>query len=363
MSVRKMSEYLRNYLAEEDKRVRAICNGEDGDAEMILWMHSKTRITEEDLARTYTEDEVRELCLRTKVKVNMTSWNCLWDAKKRFDKKNRLENRSDTYVNRMFLKAVRRKMVEPYTDEYVANQRDVASAETKKRNNYRLDKWRNQRNALETESSPARETFVDQAPLGTQDIDDEMLDVTEADPLFTTFSQTGVEQPQGALAVPNASSWSQSSSVIEVQPEGLVEVIDLVSSQSSNTINTERLLHVKEELLSESITQQELNYETGAQNQAQNEEVETSSLTELFGIGDQEEDHQKQGGSEVQYTASQETQMQESWAYGGGINSESMSTMPSLSSQDLFNSEPTDPNYETFGTQLNQGTSTQEAAN
>lgn len=61
------------------------------------------------MARPYTEDEVKELCLRTKVKVDMTAWNCLWEAKKRFEAKGRFVNKSERFINRMYMKAVRQK--------------------------------------------------------------------------------------------------------------------------------------------------------------------------------------------------------------------------------------------------------------
>ncbi|XP_043653577.1 telomere-binding protein cav [Drosophila teissieri] len=152
-----MSSYLRKYLADEDKKIREEFKESDPNNKMILWMHEKTRITEEDLARPYTEDEVRELCLRTKVKVDMTAWNCLWEAKKRFDAKGRFENKSEEFINLMYLKAVRRKMVQPYPEEYVAQRREVAAAETKKDNISRLDRWQKQksRNQSEPESSSA----------------------------------------------------------------------------------------------------------------------------------------------------------------------------------------------------------------
>ncbi|KAH8363044.1 hypothetical protein KR084_004657, partial [Drosophila pseudotakahashii] len=149
-----MSDYLRAFLAREDESIREMFNGPG--AKMIMWMHNKTRITEEDLARKYTEDEVRELCLRTKVKVNMTSYNCLWDAKKRFDAKKRLENQSYRFINAMYLKAVRKKMVQPYDDEYIANQRDVARAQTKKLYNHLLDSWHGKSSPPDWDASEAQ---------------------------------------------------------------------------------------------------------------------------------------------------------------------------------------------------------------
>ncbi|XP_017009324.2 telomere-binding protein cav [Drosophila takahashii] len=159
-----MSDYLRAFLAREDESIREMFNGPG--AKMIMWMHNKTRITEEDLARKYTEEEVRELCLRTKVKVKMTSYNCLWDAKKRFDAKKRLENQSSRFINAMYLKAVRKKMVQPYDEEYIANQRDVVRAQTKKLYNHLLDSWHGKTSAPDWDASEAQSLDEDpQDPL------------------------------------------------------------------------------------------------------------------------------------------------------------------------------------------------------
>ncbi|EDV53893.1 telomere-binding protein cav [Drosophila erecta] len=157
MSDTQISSFLRKYLADEDRKIRAQFKESDPKNKLILWMHEKTRITEDDLKRPYTKDEVRELCLRTKVKVDMTAWNCLWEAKKRFDAKGRFENKSEKFINRMYMKAVRRKMVQPYPEEYVAQRREVIAAETKKFNISRLDRWQKQKsqNRSAPESSSA----------------------------------------------------------------------------------------------------------------------------------------------------------------------------------------------------------------
>ncbi|XP_034665789.1 telomere-binding protein cav-like isoform X2 [Drosophila subobscura] len=73
----------------------------------------------------------------------MSDLNCLWDAKKRLGR--RLENRSESYINRMLIKSVVRKMVEPYTDEEVAYINLIKRGWLKKRNIIRLDKWKTER--------------------------------------------------------------------------------------------------------------------------------------------------------------------------------------------------------------------------
>ncbi|KAH8243328.1 hypothetical protein KR032_006577, partial [Drosophila birchii] len=99
------------------------------------------KITPDDLLREYTPAEVRMLCERTKVRVKMYKMNIVWDAKKRFDKKKRLENKSENFVNRMFEKAYKRKMVKPYSELEKLKYMEYASWETKKYNNARLDRW------------------------------------------------------------------------------------------------------------------------------------------------------------------------------------------------------------------------------
>ncbi|KAI8046347.1 telomere-binding protein cav [Drosophila gunungcola] len=162
-----ISEYLREYLANEEKLVLSMCEKSD-DKELCLWMHNKTKITDEDLARTYSEDEVRQLCLRTKVRVRMNSMNCLFDAKKRFDRKKRLENRSQRYVDSMLMKAVRRGMVKPYSDEEVANQRDVDRALTKQDNNRRLDRWQRPVYLIESSSEESLSAGLNGSSVGLE---------------------------------------------------------------------------------------------------------------------------------------------------------------------------------------------------
>lgn len=99
------------------------------------------KITSEDLSREYSDSDKRKLCLRTKVRVNMTLFNCVWDAKRRLDKKGRLENRSERFVNAMLVKAVAKKMVLPYTEEEIEKCNYIRRCQLKKENNRRLNRW------------------------------------------------------------------------------------------------------------------------------------------------------------------------------------------------------------------------------
>lgn len=85
--------------------------------------------------------ETKELCLRTKVCVKMTRYNCVYDAKKRFERRGR------RVTNALLVKAVGR-IVTPYTEQEIAKKNHVYQCELKKENNFRLDRWK-----LESSSS------------------------------------------------------------------------------------------------------------------------------------------------------------------------------------------------------------------
>lgn len=78
--------------------------------------------------------DIRELCLRTKVRVNMTRYNCVHDAKRRFLKRGR------HITNSLLVKAVG-KIVEPYTEQEIAVSNHIFQCQLKKDNNFRLDRW------------------------------------------------------------------------------------------------------------------------------------------------------------------------------------------------------------------------------
>ncbi|XP_037731913.1 telomere-binding protein cav [Drosophila subpulchrella] len=299
-----MSDYLRKFLADEDESIREICKDPECDGKMIMWMHNKTRITEQDLAREYTADEVRELCLRTKIRVNMTLYNCLWDAKKRFDAKNRLENKSEKFINGMYLKAVRKKMVGPYPKDYIANHRDVVRAQTKKLNNHRLDRWHGKKSNME--SAPDWES--------PENLDSPVIQGSE-DTFGSTFDSDDKEEesPQKAPAMPNAVAEPSVAAAPADQDESLEEALELSS---------------------------------------------------VSGIGDQEgekDQQQPQPASHLQDVNCPATQMDESWVrFGVQINSESMSIGESIDSEDYPSTQNSEPDYQTFNTQVTA--STQESA-
>lgn len=85
----------------------------------------------------------------------MTLYNCVHDAKIRFEKAGRLANRSERTINALLKKAVGR-MVAPYTPEEIAKGNHIRQCQLKKENNFRLDRWRyesSQSRILESSSS------------------------------------------------------------------------------------------------------------------------------------------------------------------------------------------------------------------
>ncbi|KAH8358804.1 hypothetical protein KR093_002540 [Drosophila rubida] len=138
-----LSQALVQYQNDFDADIRNIADGlEEPEKSYVQGLSSLQKVTSEDLSRTYSASDVRQLCLRTKVRVNMTLFNCLWDAKKRFDKKGRLQNRSERFINAMYVKAVKNKMVFPYESEEIARCLHIRRCQLKRRNNFRLDRWR-----------------------------------------------------------------------------------------------------------------------------------------------------------------------------------------------------------------------------
>ncbi|KAH8382353.1 hypothetical protein KR009_002992 [Drosophila setifemur] len=177
-------DYLLQLQAEEEQRV--LESATDSERKLIREIYEIINVTEEDLRRPFSQEDVRNLCLRTNVRVNMNHVNCLWDAKMRFDKKGRLDNRSEAYANAMYVKAVRRQMVEPYTDEEVSQYSYIARCNAKKANNLRLDRWRRQREkelrAAESAESPPAPLEMPTPPLAPQ----ELLPVSETPVMATS---------------------------------------------------------------------------------------------------------------------------------------------------------------------------------
>ncbi|XP_041450678.1 telomere-binding protein cav-like isoform X2 [Drosophila obscura] len=141
-----LPDYLIRFYAKDEQLLME--NTEDSQREFILELYSKSKVTVEDLQRNHTPEEVRELCVRTKLRVNMTYLNSVWDAKKLLNKTNCLDNLSESSINRELVKCVHSKMVQTYTDEDVANANRVAKSELKRANNIRLDRWKRQQDSF-----------------------------------------------------------------------------------------------------------------------------------------------------------------------------------------------------------------------
>ncbi|SPP87841.1 telomere-binding protein cav-like [Drosophila guanche] len=183
MSETGLPDYLTKIQAEVEKSLMSI--SDDGEKELALKVYQTCKITPADLHREYSPEEVRELCLRTKVRVNLRKHNCLWDAKEWLGR--RLDNRSESYINRMLIKSVVRKMVQPYTDEEVARSNLINRSWLKKRNNIRLDQWKSER---ESQSQPISvSSLVDLLTQLDSSGDMLQLDTEHPEPLPATFAQ------------------------------------------------------------------------------------------------------------------------------------------------------------------------------
>lgn len=115
----------------------------------------------------------------------MTLFNCVYEAKKRFEKKGRLANRSERSTNALLIKAVHKKMVIPYAQEEIAKFNHIRQCQLKKENNFRLDRWRlesSQSRVLESTGSTSHQSLLlaqvvpnDNPPPNTQEENTEVL--------------------------------------------------------------------------------------------------------------------------------------------------------------------------------------------
>lgn len=151
-----MTPEFADYLERDKQSVMKIAP--EGCKDHYLWIYEKTRITAEELSRPFTREEVEELCRRTKVKVQMYRKNCVFEAKKRFDAKGRFKDASQRYIDKMLIKAVKRKMVTPYSDEEVAKWRSINRSLLKEQNLRRLEIWRQNRRSLSRQSKTSNFT-------------------------------------------------------------------------------------------------------------------------------------------------------------------------------------------------------------
>ncbi|BFF90808.1 telomere-binding protein cav-like [Drosophila madeirensis] len=182
MSEAGLPDYLAKFMAEDEERVMSMFD--ESEKELALILYEPCKITPADLQREYSAEELRELCLRTKVRVNMRELNCLWDAKERLGR--RLDNRSESYINRMLIKSVVRKMVEPYTDEEVARHNLVKRSWLKKRNIMRLEGWKRERES-QSDTISGTSLLDNSSQLDSTSLFE--LESQQSEPLPETFAQ------------------------------------------------------------------------------------------------------------------------------------------------------------------------------
>ncbi|XP_068140103.1 telomere-binding protein cav-like [Drosophila tropicalis] len=159
MSLLQSWETLRLHQEEEERLI--LSEAKDDNLEFVRQIIEKTKVTKEDLRREYTPEEVRQLCLRTKVRVNMTHINCVYDAKKWLVENERITHRSHRFTNAMIIKVLKRGVVLPYPDEIVAEHQYINLCELKKDNNMRLDRWKKQLERQKQLENPPKDEEAD----------------------------------------------------------------------------------------------------------------------------------------------------------------------------------------------------------
>ncbi|XP_068155886.1 telomere-binding protein cav-like [Drosophila tropicalis] len=235
-------------LHQEVEKSAMLSAASEINQELALYIFERTKVTIEDLKRQYNANEVRELCLRTKLKVNMTHLNCVHDAKKRLEAKGRLANRSNRFIDAMLTKAVNRRMVTPYSDDDVAKYKYINLCEFKKDNNVRLNIWNKtlvrqlENNAREDQDAVHRSLPSLQNEAGQ--------DNWEEAPVIEAFNVDGIgddieedETNQGnTIGIINI---AMPSPQVVAQPDWLQD-IDEINSESM-TLCSEELLHTQSE--------------------------------------------------------------------------------------------------------------------
>lgn len=262
------------------------------------------------MLREYTPAEVRELCERTKVRVKMYKLNTVWDAKRRFDKKKRLENKSESWVNRMLMKADRRRMVAPYTELEREKYKVLAACQTKKDNNLRLDRWHRQRAKASKSSDLELRAESPHAPLNISS------DTSESQ------SQPAQSQPLERAEQPSNIPYH----IVEASPA-------MLESQPQSQ--------------SDEITMDEFLQPVIQPAPAPPPLPDQESEPNLWGIGDEVEES-AEAANDKQPDGAAETQLDSfDWQeVVKDINSES------LSLRSIGSTQNTEPDYECFGTQL-----------
>ncbi|EDW80777.1 uncharacterized protein Dwil_GK11387 [Drosophila willistoni] len=228
-------------LHQEEEKRSMLSGASKNNQDLMLDIFERSKVTIEDLKRQYTSDEVKALCLRTKLQVNMTHLNCVYDAKKRLDAKGRLANRSNRFIDKMLAKAVNRRMVSPYSDDDVAKYKYLNLCEFKKDNNIRLDCWKKRKM---DKSLDLREDQDERRSLPTPENEAVLNNLEEASAI-EAFSVDGIgddiEEDEADQGNTNEiSNVSVPSTQIVAQPDWLRE-IDEINSESMTFCSNELL--------------------------------------------------------------------------------------------------------------------------
>ncbi|XP_034117778.2 telomere-binding protein cav [Drosophila albomicans] len=241
---KELVEYQINYEADIKELTK---EWDEPESELAQRLLEAERVTNEDLSRRYSPEDVRQLCLRTKVRVDMTLFNCVWEAKKRFDKKERLKNHSENFINKMYIKAVKRNMVIPYEPEEIETAVNIRRCILKKRNNLRLDRWNSSLSQSSSTSLSIEEISEDQDPsLMLSQIPNHLPSSPKGSgvapvntinyPVDLTSSGPDSSEPQLWHVGNTESEILQLSTIAENEDDNMSEMADLVINDDSNDV-------------------------------------------------------------------------------------------------------------------------------
>uniref|UniRef100_A0A1I8PYY2 Telomere-binding protein cav n=1 Tax=Stomoxys calcitrans TaxID=35570 RepID=A0A1I8PYY2_STOCA len=153
----------------------------DLDKEVLLKMAKRLEPTEEDIKRPMTDEELRELCLKVKCRVEAYRWNPVYVYKRYFEKRNRFANKPPQEQRYLMAKAVNRhkaKML--YDEEEIKKERRQEWILRKKDNILSLESWayaREHENDNVSRSSQSMELLeVAESPMEEEHLEEEQED-------------------------------------------------------------------------------------------------------------------------------------------------------------------------------------------
>ncbi|EDV92729.1 GH18668 [Drosophila grimshawi] len=167
----------------------------------------------------------------------MTLFNCVWEAKRRLEKKGRLANRSERFVNAMLVKAVTKQMVIPYSSEEISKCNHIRECQLKKVNNCRLNRWSNE----SSQSSVLERTQSNQSSLlPPAQMANESSDIP-LNLVVTINSQALLTQPVMWVNGETPESPAKSKDMAEAVDVSIESTPDMAWAEAAAQVNTESM--------------------------------------------------------------------------------------------------------------------------